>query len=716
MGRQKELREIRSFIASARLLTLTGSGGCGKTRLALQAADDVLEQYPDGVWYVELAPLSDPSLMVQSVSSVLGLKEEAGKPALQAVTTHLQSKRLMLLLDNCEHLLAPAARFAADVLSICPDVTVVATSREPLGISGELTYRVPSLAAPEPRISHSPDELVRFEAVQLFVDRARFIQPGFELTDSNARPLTAICHRLDGIPLAIELAAARVRAMSVEQIEERLGQRFRLLTGGSRSSLPRQQTLRSLIDWSYDLLSDEEKALLMRLSVFTGGCTLEAAERVCSGGLVESRQVLDLLTALSDKSMVVYHDHPARYRLLETVRQYGWDRLVEDGSADTFRERHLEYIVELVGDTTLVAGPGHRAWLDALDAEHDNLRSALDWIAARDVQRALKLAAAAWRFWNVRGYLSEGRSRLESLLEAPAAKNRTSERAKALSGAGNLACTQGDYDVARARHLESLEIQTELGDRHGMAHALNNLGSVAYDVGDYAAARAHYQGGLEIRRAMGDRHGVAQSLNNLGVLANVLGDYDAAEALYQESLEILREIGDQWGVAKSLNNLGAVAFNQADYNKSQSLHSEGLAIRRQLGDRWGIATSLHNLSEVNSQQGDYSGARAMIRESLGIRRGLGDRRGTAKSLEALALVDIGMGNVLGAARAWGAAARIREELGSPHVPVEQQRYKHTVEEARASVDDATLFDAAWQMGRDTPVEDVLDLVLKDLAV
>src|SRR5713226_5481995 len=371
---------VKQLLSSTALLTLTGSGGCGKTRLALQVAADLLEEYADGVWLVELAPLADPALVPQTVASALGVRDAPGRPLTATLTDYLRSKSLLLVLDNCEHLLEAGAQLADALLRSCPRLRLLASSREGLGIGGEQTYRVPSLSLPDARHLPPLERLRDFEAVQLFADRARLSQATFAVTQANALSVAQVCQRLDGIPLAIELAAARVKALSVEKLNERLDDMFRLLTGGSRTALPRQQTLRALIDWSYDLLSPSEGALLRRLSVFAGGWTLEAAEAVCAGEGVEEWEVLDLLTSLVEKSLVLYEERggEGRYRLLETVRQYARDRLLEAGEAEAVRGRHLGFVLRLAEEAEpKLSGPEQVVWLDRLEAEHDNLRAAL---------------------------------------------------------------------------------------------------------------------------------------------------------------------------------------------------------------------------------------------------------------------------------------------------------------------------------------------------
>ncbi len=699
------------------LLTLTGSGGSGKTRLALHLAGEVMEAYTDGVWLVELAPLADPGLVPQAVATVFGLKEEPGKSILLTLTQYLKSKNLLLLLDNCEHLLTACGQLVDGILRHCSQVVILASSREGLGIGGETTYRVPSLSLPDPKRDITPEALARFEAVRLFTERAMQVKTGFEVTPQNAAALASVCHRLDGIPLAIELAAARVRAMPVEQIEQRLDQRFRLLAGGSRTALPRQQTLRSLIDWSYDLLSVTEKALMGRRSVFSGGWTLEAAEQVCGGDPVEEWEVLDLLTSLSDKSLVTYQETAsmARYRLLETVRQYARDRLLESGVYESWRERHLAHFLALTEEAEPhLSGKGQVEWLERLEREHDNLRAAVAWSCegTLDEERDLRLCARLWRFWYIRGYIEEGRYWCRVALERTSHGGRTSTRATTLNGAGVLAWSQGDYASARSLSEESLSIRRELGDRRGIALSLNSLGNVAHNQGDYSTARSLNEESLAIQRELGDRRGIAFSLNNLGNVAGNQGDYSTARSLHEESLATRREQGDRQGIALSLNNLGTVAHNQGDYSTARSLFEEALAIRRELGDRKGIAESLNCLGNVAKEQGDYSTARPLHAGSLAIRREIGDRQGIAYSLEGIARVAAAVVGSVAAAHLWGTAERLREEIGAPLSPNERLETDGSVAAARAALADPALFGAAWQEGREMTLEQAIERALE----
>jgi predicted ATPase/class 3 adenylate cyclase len=673
--REKELAELNRLLANSRLLTLTGTGGCGKTRLSLQAAGEAIERYPDGSWLVELAPLSDPGLLPQTVATVLGLKEEPGRPVRQTLVEYLKDKRLLLLLDNCEHLLNGCATLADMLLRQCPSLTILASSREALGIQGEQAYRVPSLSLPDPKQAHTPASVAPFEAVQLFIDRALLVRSDFQVTQENAATLVSICHRLDGIPLAIELAAARVRSLSLEEIDRKLDHRFSILTGGSRAALPRQQTLRSLIDWSYDLLNDEERRLLRGLAVFAGGWTLEAAEEVCAGDGAQDPDVLDLLSSLCDKSLVMVEqdDRSTRYRLLETVRQYARERLLESGSGAALRQRHRDYYLALVEEAEpKLVGTEQAAWLRRLEQEHDNLRSALEWShAQRESVEGLRFCGALQKFWRRTGHLSEGREWCARAL-GQAGGERTPVRAKAVSAAGHL----------------------------------------AYWLGDDLAARALHEEGLAIWRQLGDKWGMATSLNNLGMVARSQGDSPSARALYEESLAIKRELGDQWGMGASLNNLGNLAADQGDFPASRPLHEESLAIWRKLGDRGGIATALENLGHVAYEQGDLASARALLLESLTMRRQLGDKLGIVVSLEMLAAVAGLLGAPLRAARIWGVTERLRAQTGSSLRSKDRSRHDQHVAAVRAAASDNAGFDRAWQEGAALTVEQAIELALE----
>ncbi len=757
IGREKEIEEVCELLSKTRLLTLTGSGGCGKTRLSLQVASRVLDQYRDGVWFVEFAPLADPGLVPNTVAAALGLSEQPSKSIEQTLLDYLKAKRLLLVLDNCEHLLLACSQVAEAVLRHCPSVVILANSREGLAIGGELVYRVPSLSLPNPREQQTPESLAQCESVQLFVERATHVQRAFAVTDQNAAALASICQRLDGIPLAIELAAARLRSLSVEEINAKLDQRFRLLTGGSRTALPRQQTLRSLIDWSYDLLNEAEKALLCRLAVFAGGWTLESAEQVCSGGVVLEGEVLDLLTSLCDKNLVVADedDGATRYRMLETVRQYARDRLLEGSDGERWRDRHQTYFLDLAEEAEPhLTGPDQRAWLERLEAEHDNLRAALEWSSAAGggSYAGLQLAGALSRFWARRGHLGEGRGWLEAMLAVNPVDELTAARAKALSGSGRLAWLQGDHDASRTHCQQSLALQRELGDRLGAAESLNTLGNATLEQGEPSLAQPFYAESLALRRELGDKAGVAQSLGNLANVAYYQGDYGVGLAWREEGLAIFREVGDKHGIAGSLVNLAGDARIQGDYESAKTAGEESLAIFREVGDKRGIARALGVLGETARSCSELPGARRALEESLSIFQDLGDRRSVAgaqlslgefelenreysaalahckESLSSCAearYVNISsttlqvVASILAAhaepdraARLWGAAESLRAQRGiSLIVPKDRATYERGIATARAAMADDEAFDRAWQEGRALTMEQAIELAL-----
>ncbi len=720
IGRSQEMWEVRQRLRKSRLLTLTGTGGVGKTRLAIEIAEAMKDDFAGGACFVELAQFNDPALVAREVMEALGLKSDARRTPVETLVDRLASSDLLLVLDNCEHLVQPCAELAGSLLAACPHLRILTTSRQPLGIAGESVWPVPPLAVPpeaQSVVNRCKDliaEYVEYEAVALFVERAQQIRSDFTLTVHNVEAVSQVCRRLDGIPLAIELAAARVRSLTVEDIDSRLDERFQLLTGGSRTALPRHQTLRSLVDWSYDLLTDPERALFCRLSAFAGGWTLEAAEKVCAGGPVDQREVLDLLTSLTDKSLVAAETvgPRVRYRLLETMRQYARDRMVASGDVIRWRDRHLAFFVTLAeaAEPHLVA-PDQQKWLDLLEKDHDNIRAALQW--SREERSAdesgLRLSGALWRFWVVRGYVGEGRARLTGFLENKSVQPRSTSRAKALYGAGNLASQQGDNASARVLFEESLVISREIGERHCIAMSLNGLGLVESRMGNYVGAQGHYEDSLAMFRQIGDQRGIALALNNLGDIASKQGDSAGAHSLYSEGLAIRREIADVWGIANSLGNLGTLAFENGDLSSGRELLDESLTIRREIGDRGGIAWCLIDLGSVVSEQRDFAFARRLFEESMTIERELGELPGVAESLNGIASVEAAAANPLWAAKIWGAAERLREEISAPMPPIERLRYEAQVATARTVLRDNSAFDAAWQAGRAMTIEQAIEL-------
>jgi predicted ATPase/DNA-binding CsgD family transcriptional regulator len=723
VGREREIADIVRLLGEVRLVTLVGAPGVGKTRLALRVAGDVVDTFPEGVWFVELAPLADPSLVPRAVATTLGVREQPGRSMLATLAEALAVRELLLVLDNCEHLVGACASLVEDLLRTCPGLRVLATSREALRIEGEAAYRVPSLGLPDPRPPADGSDLVShlmdYESVRLFVDRARAALPTFELTGRDAAAVGEICRRLDGIPLAIELAAARVPGLAPSQIAARLDDAFRLLAGGSRTALSRQRTLRALIDWSHDLLTEPERTLLRRLAVFAGGWTLEAAEGVCSGGGVEAPEVLDLLLALVDKSLVVAEEHgqQMRYRLLETIRQYGAEHQRAAGEDGALRTRHLDWFLALAETAwPELTGPEQGQWLDRLEREHDNFRAALAWSQeASDPEAGLRLAWALYRFWWWRGHLSEGRRWLARALERDVPR-RGQARARALNAAAVLARAQADYTPARSLFEESLAIFRELGDRWGIANALQNLGSVSLLQGDYAAAATLIDESLALWRELGDTWGIGVALGMRGALALDLRDYERAGPLLEESLALGQKLGDTWTIAGQLGILAELAREQGQYERARAL-LEALSLGQELGDRGGVAWSLSQLGRVACKQGDYKEAIALCRESLRIFRERGESWGIAMCLESLARVAGATGQPEHAARLFGAAGTIREVIGFAVPPALQGRHLASHEQNVATVRSELAegaFARAWAEGRATSLEQAIELALAPL--
>ena len=585
IGRDRELSETKALLAATRLLTLLGIGGLGKTRLSLQAAVDVMDDYPDGVWFVELAPLTGAQLVPQAVASVLGVKEEAGRPVIEALMTYGRDRRCLVILDNCEHLVGACAELAKELLQSGPHLKILASSREPLHTPGETTYHVLPLAVPSEQEVFTPEALLRYEAVHLFVDRATAAQPAFRITQQNAQAIAQICHRLDGIPLALELAAARVRALHVDRIAERLSDRFRLLTGGSRTSLPRQQTLRALIDWSFDLLTDSERALLRRLSVFAGGWTLEAAESVGADGAVDASAVFDALTPLVEKSLVVLEAEDERYRLLDTVRQYAHERLIESGEGDAARTRHLHFYLALAEKAQPeLVGPNQATWFARLDSERENLLAAHAWCDDADGggELGLRLVSAMRRYWIVRGVLGLGHRVTMEALGRPGAQQCNYARCRALFDAGQLGSWMGRYAEAQVHLQESLTIARELGDLSSVAGALQPLALAALGLGNVAAARAYLEEALPLERAEGDQREIAAVLNALAQIHRAEGELDAAEPLYENVLAIARDLRDREIIAIGLLNLAMVAIGRGSSERAGAMLLEVQAIAEEM--------------------------------------------------------------------------------------------------------------------------------------
>lgn len=661
-GREKELAELEELLLAAptRLVTMTGPGGTGKSRLALELASRVLEQFGGAVWFVPLADLSDPRRIVDAALEALRLPRSGSVDPLEQVVEALSRQPSLLVLDNFEHLVADGAPFVRTLLERVPSLTCLVTSRQRLDLSGEREFAVPPLQTPagiEP-----PQQLSACESVQLFIDRAQAVKPDFQVTNQNAPALAELCSRLEGIPLAIELAAARAQVLAPAQMLRQLDRRFEFLVSRKRDGAERHQTLHAAIEWSYRLLAPELQRFFARLSVFRGGWSLEAAETVCAEPLP-----LDYLAQLRECSLVLSEEDgdELRFRMLETLREFGQEWLEASSEAPALRRQHADFFTTLVeeAEPDLQHGPQQGEWLRRLEREHDNLRAVLGWLAAQGQgEMGLRLGGALWKFWEVRGHWTEGRELLASLLRE--AKAGTAARARVLHGAGWLALRQGDTGAMRALFEERLTIHRELGDKEEIAGSLNSLGLAASYQGEYEAARAFYEESLAIKRELGDKSGTAWVLNNLGIAAWDQGEWAAAQALYEESLAIQRDLDNKHGTASLLDNLGILAHDQADFGTARARHEESLVIRRELGDRRGIATSLHNLGDVSSADRNYSLARTHYEESLAIHRELGNQRDIAISLDGLGGVAMALGDYEVARAHYGESLAIRRELGN----------------------------------------------------
>lgn len=682
IGRERELLEVKRLVQSSRLVTLTGPGGTGKTRLSLQVAAELLERFADGVWLVELATLSDPTLVAVTVAATLGARETPDRPIEDALLDYLRSKQLLLLLDNCEHLVGACAQLAERLLHSAPQLRILASSREALAITGETTFGVPSLSTPEffgKRLSgpHLAARMAEFEAVRLFVERGAAAHPGFALTDENARTIARICWRLDGIPLAIELAAARVKMLTLSEILRRLDDRFHLLTGGGRTALPRQQTLTALIDWSYDLLSEKERALLRRLSVFGRGRTLQAVEEVCSGDGIEPWEILDLLQQLIDKSLVSAEPTEAgdsRYFLLESVWDYARAKLTATEEGSAVRTRHLEYFLRLAEEAEpKLFGREQGEWIERLAVDHGNLRLALEWGAesAPARERGLRLAGALSRYWEVRNYLKEGREHFAALLSPTDPPSRAEVRAKALGAAGRLAWCQDDNTTSREYYRQAIALHQELGQAREAAFLGVFLGFAEWSNGEPATARPLFEAGVALGRKLGDQRLLGAGLSGLGTIFNSEGDHSRARALKEESLAIFRQIGDKWTIGLVSWSLSRAATAQRDFEAAQARLTECAAIAEELGNEWSIAYLLEGFGEI------------ALAEAQAIR----------------------------AARLYGAASVLRERLGLIVTPAERPEYEGALARMQTILP-REAFATEWATGRALSIDEALCLATR----
>jgi len=706
IGREREIADLKRQLGSSRLVTMTGAGGCGKTRLSLQVAQDVAARFPHGVWFVDLAPLTDPDRVSQVLATALGLREQPGRPLRGTVVEFLSGKSLLLVFDNCEHLLESCASLVEELLRNGSGLRILATSREALHVPGETIWRTPSLSTPSETELRAADgdRLVRYESVRLFLDRAKAVRSRAALDRQNVGVVAQICRMLDGIPLAIELAAARTGALAPDQILTRLEDRFRLLTSKPRGTTRRQDTLRATVDWSYELLSGVEREFFARLGVFAGSFTLEETEAICPGDAVHVSDILDLLTQLVDRSLVMFEERGrggSRYHFLETLRAYSRERLEESPLREALRTRHRDYFLSLVESAEPeLQGKDQARWLDRLSVDYENARAAIQYsLDRREGTAASRLCASLWRFWWVRGMWSEGRSRLHDALALGGVDVPAPVRTKALHGSAVLARGQSAYAEAESLLARTLDLAREHEDKSGIASALHERGNIANEQGDLPKARALYEESLAAWRELGDKRGISSTVHNLGVVAQSLRDDDAAQRLFEESLGIQRELGNRAWEAAGLNGLGGIALSRGKLVEARSLHEQALAIQRDLGDRWGVAYSLRELGIVAERRQDLPTARAQIMESLGVVRELGDREGVAACLEGLVGLAVAEARHERALKLAGAAHSLREEIASPLVPSDQERLDDRLSEARRALGPAAASAAFAEGGR-----------------
>lgn len=682
IGRDDDIVRAYNLFTSrnVRLLTLTGPAGVGKTRLGIQVAENLLDEFEDGVHFIALAAIRDPELIGAAIAQALALKETKGQPLAERVKEHLADRRVLLLLDNFEQVIA-AALFVAELLAACAWLKVLVTSRAPLCIRAERQFPVAPLALPNPAQLQDVAALSRFPAVTLFVDRAQSAQPAFVLTAENAAAVANICARLDGLPLAIELVAARVNQLSPQMLVAQLAHKhapLRILGGGARDLPLRHRTLRNAIGWSYDLLHAQEQTLFARMSVFVGGCTQEAAQVICSGAIPNDPYIADGLASLVDKSLLRRHesvDGALRFTMLETIREYALEKLTASGEGEAISKQHAAYFVaQAEAAEGHLTGPQQTEWLRRLEREYDNMRAALQWALEHgEALLAARLGGALRHFWVMHGHLAEGRRWLE-------------------------------------RAHSALVAQSAASPASVLVKLLNSEGCLAYYQGDYSAARAFFERGLALARAQDDKWGMAFALDGLGVLATNFGDYEQAVAWAQSSLELSRAIGAKWLCAVTLINLGELARLQGDYRQATRHYEESLALLRQVGDKSFIAIVFHDLGQVMQEQGEYERAQALHQEGLGLGAELGNPRGIATGLEKLAGAAAARGQPVPAARLLGAADALRQTVRAPMEALDRTAYEHCVAAVRAQLDDVT-FDAAWGEGRAMQTEQAIAFAL-----
>jgi predicted ATPase len=716
VGREREVAEVIDRVRGeeVRLLTLTGPGGTGKTRLALQAGADLLQDFDDGVFFIALAAITDPELVPSTIAGVLGVRERAEQPLMETLKSYLKDKHLLLILDNFEQVLE-GAPVVGELVAACPKLKVLAPSRIPLRLYGEQEYAVPPLALPDPRVLPPVKVLTQYEAVRLFVERARAVKADFEVTNESAPAVAEICARLDGLPLAIELAAARIRVLPPHKMLERLGDRLKLLRGGARDLPTRQQTLRGTIDWSYELLEEEEKTLFGRLSVFSGGRTLDAIEEISD--LEGELDALEGVESLLEKSLLRQDVGPngePRFVMLETVHEYASEKLQESGEAEEINRAHAEYYLALAEEAeSELKGPDQLEWLESLEAEHYNMRAALSWALEEggDAELALRLASALSLNWIDRGYLSEMRSWLEEGLmkggEAPA-----SVRAQALKMLSYVAITQDDFERHESVCEEALTLNRKLQDKAGIAHALDGLGWAAIMRGDLKRASTLLEEALATAQESGHDPGIAMALNGLAVAEADRGNFDRAEALWEDALALNRKLNNSGQILLNLGHMGYTAAALGDLERADALHKEELALARESKSKLGRAWSTTSLGLVAALRGDLERADALLKDGLRLHRELETRGDIAECLEGLAEVARARGDARRTARLWGAANGLREAFGTPWMPRAKALHEPRLNAARSQMD-GKVWERAFAEGQAITVEEAVSYALEE---
>jgi len=719
VGREREIGEVADRVRSeeVRLITLTGPGGAGKTRLALQAAADVLEEFSDGVFFVALATITEPELVASTIAQALGVKESAEQPLMESLKSYLHYKHLLLVLDNFEQVLE-GAPVVAELLGACPKLKVLTTSRIPLRLYGEQEYSVPPLTLPDPRLMPPLEVLTQYDAVRLFVERARAIKADFFVTTENAPAVAEICARVDGLPLAIELAAARTRMLPPQKMLERLGNRLKLLKGGARDLPTRQQTLRGTIDWSYELLEEEEKTLFGRLSVFWGGRTLEAIEEICDPeGELEP---LEGVESLLEKSLLRQEEGvegEPRFVMLETVHEYAREKLQESGEEQEIKRAHAEYFLALAEEAeSQVRGSEAATWLERLEAEHDNMREALSWALGQEkVELGLRLAGALWRFWWMRSHYSEGRRWLENAL-AVDRRGSPSARAMALAGIGEIASQQGDLDQAQEACEEGLKLLAREATEASKAkiYLLLPLGKVARMREDYTWATQLNEESVALSREMRNTWGLASSLLSSALVTQIQGDSERATELYEESMDLFIEWGDKQGLAFCLVNLGLVAITQGDLVRAQKLTEEGVALFRELGSRGDVSMSLNNLGWIAFLRNDLGKAVDLYKQSLALAWETGMYTVVLDDLAGFACLAGAQGDAVRAAQLCGAAEALHEATGYPQDPTSYAEMEPYLASGRSQIHEAE-WAKAWEEGRKMTLEEAVSYALEQQA-